>query len=111
MKSHCLLSISLLLAASCKSTPAEPEPNKEAPSKTPSTAAPAVTAAPVEKPVPAAAPSPRPARPVANVPVMPDDPLKGSFSIADAMQGIAGFGQFVATIDTDLGKLDCKLFG
>jgi len=51
-----------------------------------------------------------PAKPVAAVTPSPDDPLKGSFSLADATQGIAGSGPLVATLDTDLGKLDCTLF-
>jgi len=30
--------------------------------------------------------------------------------LADATKGLAGSGPLVATIDTDLGKLDCKLY-
>jgi len=47
---------------------------------------------------------------VATVPVSPDDPLKGVFTLADATQGVSGSGALIATIDTDLGKLDCKLY-
>jgi peptidyl-prolyl cis-trans isomerase A (cyclophilin A) len=32
------------------------------------------------------------------------------FTVADATQGISGSGALIATIDTDLGKLDCKLY-
>src|SRR6185436_4300639 len=56
-------------------------------------------------------PGPRvPARPVASVAPSPDDPLHGSFTLADATTGLAGSGSLVATIETDLGKLDCKLY-
>ncbi len=47
---------------------------------------------------------------MATVPVSPDDPLKGVFTLADATQGVSGSGALIATIDTDLGKLDCKLY-
>jgi peptidyl-prolyl cis-trans isomerase A (cyclophilin A) len=51
-----------------------------------------------------------PARAVASVTPSPDDPLQGNFTLADATYGIAGSGPLVATIDTDLGKLECKLY-
>jgi peptidyl-prolyl cis-trans isomerase A (cyclophilin A) len=97
----------LALLASCKSAPSEPESTKkEEPAKT----TPSATAAPTPTPPPAP-PGPKvPAKPVATVPVSADDPLKGSFSLADATQGISGSGALVATMDTDLGKLDCKLY-
>jgi peptidyl-prolyl cis-trans isomerase A (cyclophilin A) len=47
---------------------------------------------------------------VASVQPAPDDPLHGVFGIADATQGLAGSGSLVATIDTDVGKLECKLY-
>ncbi len=75
---------SLLLVTSCRSAPAEPSepPRKEERVKTP----------------------------VANVPATPDDPLHGVFGLADATQGLSGSGSLVATIDTDVGKLECKLY-
>jgi len=48
--------------------------------------------------------------PVASVTPAPDDPLHGNFSLADATQGLVGSGPLVATIDTELGKLECKLY-
>jgi peptidyl-prolyl cis-trans isomerase A (cyclophilin A) len=98
-----------ICALSCQSTPPEPGPSKEEPAKTAASAPPVVTPTPVEK----AAPPPEPqaaARPVASVTPSPDDPLGGNFSLSDATKGIAGSGPLSATIDTDLGKLECKLY-
>jgi peptidyl-prolyl cis-trans isomerase A (cyclophilin A) len=91
---------------SCKSAPSEPETTKQEPAKT----TPSATAAPSPTPPPAPQGPKVPAKPVATVPVSADDPLKGSFSLADATQGISGSGALIATMDTDLGKLDCKLY-
>jgi len=41
--------------------------------------------------------------------VSPDDPLHGNYSLSDATQGLAGSGALSATIETDMGKLECKL--
>jgi peptidyl-prolyl cis-trans isomerase A (cyclophilin A) len=101
------LSASLALVVSCRSTPSEPGSSKEEPGK----AAPATTAAPTPTPAPTPPPGPKvPARPVAEVTPSSDDPLKGKWTLADATQGITGSGPLVATIDTDLGKLDCTLY-
>jgi peptidyl-prolyl cis-trans isomerase A (cyclophilin A) len=95
------------LVASCRSTPAEPGNSKEELGK----AAPSTTPAATPAAVPQPAPGPKvPARPVATVTPSPDDPLHGNFSLADATQGVSGSGPLVATIDTDLGKLDCTLY-
>jgi peptidyl-prolyl cis-trans isomerase A (cyclophilin A) len=51
-----------------------------------------------------------PARPVASVTPSPDDPLHGKFTLADATQGLGGSGGLLAAIDTDLGKLECRLY-
>jgi peptidyl-prolyl cis-trans isomerase A (cyclophilin A) len=50
------------------------------------------------------------ARPVASVNPSPDDPLKGKLSLDDATKGMPPGKQLVATIETSLGKLECKLF-
>jgi peptidyl-prolyl cis-trans isomerase A (cyclophilin A) len=50
------------------------------------------------------------AKPVASVTPATDDPLKGVFTLADATKDIAGKGALVATIETDLGALQCELF-
>jgi peptidyl-prolyl cis-trans isomerase A (cyclophilin A) len=44
------------------------------------------------------------------VSVAPDDPLAGNFSLADATKGLSGTGPLSAAVDTDLGKLECKLY-
>src|SRR4051794_9528976 len=98
---------SLLLLGACKSTPSEPSESKQEPAKTPPTGTPAVTAPPTPQPPP----GPKvPARPVASVAPAADDPLHGTFTLEDATKGIAGSGPLVATIETDLGKLDCTLY-
>ncbi|HKQ71556.1 MAG TPA: peptidylprolyl isomerase [Polyangiaceae bacterium] len=94
------------VALACQSSPAEPTGKQEPAKQEPAKAAPSQTAA-AEKATPTAVPA---AKPAAAVPVSPDDPLKGSFSMSDATQGIAGSGSLFATIETDLGKLECKLF-
>lgn len=95
----------LLVLSSCRSAPSEPAP-KEEPAKTPSATPPATP--------PPVSPSPTapkiPARPVVAVTPAADDPLHGNFSLADATQGLSGSGPLVGVIDTDLGKLECKLY-
>jgi peptidyl-prolyl cis-trans isomerase A (cyclophilin A) len=50
------------------------------------------------------------ARPVATVQPSADDPVKGKFTLDDATKGLPPGKQIVATIETSLGKLECKLF-
>ena len=50
------------------------------------------------------------AKPVAEVKPSADDPLKGKWSIDDATKGLPAGKTLVATIETDLGKLECTLF-
>jgi peptidyl-prolyl cis-trans isomerase A (cyclophilin A) len=102
----CLVSLAAMAIASCQSTPPEPTPSKSqevksTPSSMPTPSASAVSA---ETPAP---PPPKAAAPTAAV--APDDPLAGNFTLADATKGIAGQGALSATIETDLGKLECKL--
>ncbi len=40
----------------------------------------------------------------------PGDPLAGKWTLADATKGIAGSGALLATIDTNHGKISCKLY-
>jgi peptidyl-prolyl cis-trans isomerase A (cyclophilin A) len=49
-------------------------------------------------------------KPVATVPVSPDDPVKGVWSLDDATKGLAKEGKLLATIDTEKGKLECELW-
>jgi peptidyl-prolyl cis-trans isomerase A (cyclophilin A) len=48
--------------------------------------------------------------PPAPVAPSPDDPLKGVFSLDDATKGLPAGKQITATIETSMGKLECKLF-
>src|SRR5262249_1918807 len=50
------------------------------------------------------------AKPVATVTPSPDDPLKGKWTIDDATKGLPKGKQLAATIETDLGKLECTRF-
>ena len=97
----------------CKSAPSEPEPPTE---RQPEPAAATQTqrgyterAAPTPTPSPAAPPK-LAAKPVAEVPPSPDDPLKGKFALADATKGMAGKGALVAELKTAQGKLECELY-
>lgn len=107
-----------LLASACDQAPPEPEPRRTAPApaRTPGAASGAVNLQAVarqEPSTPTPAPSasaPSPARPVAQVPVSPDDPVKGKFTLADATKGLPGKGALRAEIQTALGKLSCELY-
>jgi peptidyl-prolyl cis-trans isomerase A (cyclophilin A) len=50
------------------------------------------------------------ARPTATVEPSADDPLKGKFTLEDATKGLPAGKDLVATIETSMGNLDCKLF-
>ena len=43
------------------------------------------------------------------VPISPDDPLKGQWTLADATKDLKGTGALVAKIDTSKGALQCLL--
>jgi peptidyl-prolyl cis-trans isomerase A (cyclophilin A) len=104
----------LSLALGCQKTAPEPEskPTEEA-KPAAVTPPPAQTAAPTETAATTASAAPPPAptsKPVASVPVSPDDPLAGKFSLDDATKGLTGTGALYAEIQTDLGKLECELY-
>jgi peptidyl-prolyl cis-trans isomerase A (cyclophilin A) len=104
-----LVALALLLAACDHKTP---EP---APSASP---APSEHATPVASAAPTASAAPRPVqsapapvvRTPATVPVSPDDPAQGKWTLAEATAGLPASGTLTATIDTDLGAFECKLF-
>jgi peptidyl-prolyl cis-trans isomerase A (cyclophilin A) len=50
------------------------------------------------------------AKPVATVEVTPDDPEKGDFTLEEATKGLEGAGDLVATIETGLGAIRCRLY-
>jgi peptidyl-prolyl cis-trans isomerase A (cyclophilin A) len=102
-----------LLALACEKKIAEPDTKPAEETSTAATPAPTPTPTPVETAAAAAAPSAAPAptsRPVASVPVSPDDPLAGKFTLDDATKGLTGTGALYAEIQTDLGKLECELY-
>lgn len=81
----------------CESRPPEPEPRSDA----------TASSAPRNEAKPQTS---TPQRTPARVPVSPDDPLRGEFSLEDATAGLSGEGKLVATIKTSLGSLSCELF-
>jgi peptidyl-prolyl cis-trans isomerase A (cyclophilin A) len=102
----------LAVLAACQSSPPEPIPaTKEAPAaksetKQDKAASDAKTPEPPRKP-PVRKVS---ARPVAEVKPSPDDPLKGKWTLEDATKGLPAGKTITATIETDLGSLECKLY-
>jgi peptidyl-prolyl cis-trans isomerase A (cyclophilin A) len=50
------------------------------------------------------------AKPTAEVKVSEDDPIKGKWSLEDATKGLPKGDALVATIETDMGSLECTLF-
>ncbi len=110
--------LALALALGCQKTTPEPEATKAAeeaksePVTPPAaqTAAPVETAAAAASVTPAAPPTSKSQVAVASVPVSPDDPLAGKFSLDDATKGLTGTGSLYAEIQTDLGKLECELY-
>ena len=50
------------------------------------------------------------AKPTATVTPSKDDPLNGKWTLDDATKGLPAGKQIVATIETSLGNLECKLF-
>lgn len=59
-------------------------------------------------------PKPQPrevhAKPVAEVKPSPDDPVKGKWTLDDATKGLPKGDLLVASIQTDMGTLECQLF-
>jgi peptidyl-prolyl cis-trans isomerase A (cyclophilin A) len=79
--------------AGCEAAPPEPTPRKAAPETRPQAA------------------QSVPARPGPGAPQAPtSDPLNGTFTLADATQGLSGKGQLYATIKTEKGSLSCELY-
>src|SRR6188508_620230 len=96
--------LALIAASGCKSAPSEPVPEEQ------NKSAPGSTMGGGPAPAPQAAAPRVPARPVASVRPSPDDPLAGKFTLEDATAGLEGSGPLAATIETDQGNLECKLF-
>jgi peptidyl-prolyl cis-trans isomerase A (cyclophilin A) len=95
----------LSLAVACEKKIEEPDSKPAAEPKP----EPAAKPTPVETAAASAAPAPT-SKPVASVPVSPDDPLAGKFTLEDATKGLPGTGALYAEIQTELGKLECELY-
>jgi peptidyl-prolyl cis-trans isomerase A (cyclophilin A) len=109
------LSIGLLAlaAVSCNKAPPEPTPDPDYNSRTKpagDTKAASTTTATAQPPKPKPAGKKVVAKPVASVTPSPDDPLKGVFKLEDATKGLPAGKALTATIETDIGTLECKLF-
>lgn len=73
-------------------------------------AAPEPGARPKAEAVTAAAEPVIPEMKVAKVPISPDDPLKGKFTIEEATAGLPKTGTLTAKIETSGGTLSCELY-
>ncbi|MEZ4308115.1 MAG: peptidylprolyl isomerase [Polyangiaceae bacterium] len=90
--------------------PPEPTPDPDATQK------PAVTSKPAGTLNPHTTPPRMPtkrvvhAKPVAEVKPSPDDPLGGKWTLEDATKGLPEGDTIIATIETDMGKLECTMY-
>ncbi|MBK9258343.1 MAG: peptidylprolyl isomerase [Polyangiaceae bacterium] len=105
-----------MLASACDSAPPEPvaEPrfqaqNVQVAGNGQGQAKPAKTAAPTVS-LPKPAKKKVSAKPVAEVKPSEDDPVKGKWTLADATKGLPAGKTITATIETDMGNIECKLF-
>lgn len=115
MKRAFVISCPLVFMLACEGAPPEPESRRSKPTPSPASGvvdlgarsdtrgAGKIAAKNIE-------PKKVAAKPVAEVKVSPDDPLKGKFSLTDATKGVAGKGPLVAKIQTEKGTLECELF-
>ena len=106
----------LLLACSagllaCNAPPEPgPDPSASSTQKPASTAAAQTTPKPRPTPPPPAKPREVKAKPVAEVKPSADDPVKGKWTLDDATKGLPKGDVLVASIETDMGTLECTLF-
>lgn len=98
-----------LAVAACDRTPPEPSTKAQAEPPLPSAPLGAALAPPVVPSATAAVVATATTK-VNTVKPAADDPRAGKWSLDDALAGIKGTGALVASIDTSLGKLSCKLF-
>jgi peptidyl-prolyl cis-trans isomerase A (cyclophilin A) len=112
-RSTLALALALASAAACQSSPPEPQPD---PSRTTTTQLGAATTATAKATAEAPKTPPKPmkrkvsAKPVASVKASEDDPEKGEFTLDEATKGLPKGESLMATIETDLGSLECKMF-
>ena len=101
MKRRVLFLASLVVACRSESAPEprpDPQPQTQTHSATVGLAAPAQSATPCDGHAQAA-----------TVPVSPDDPLHGQFTLQDATAGLPAGSKLKATIETSHGTLTCTL--
>ncbi len=99
-----------LTGSACKTGPSELEPMSKEPAPVATTqGATTPTSVAVATSTAAATASAAPSAPRAPGKKGPD-PHKGSFTLAEATKELTGKGPIVATIDTSMGALQCKLF-
>jgi peptidyl-prolyl cis-trans isomerase A (cyclophilin A) len=117
-RSHSLLAAAALGAvlAACNTTPPEPAPDPDQ-GRAQRAADDSQKAASESKQQTQTRPTPPmpqkrkvTARPTATVEPKADDPVKGKWTLDDATKGLPAGKQLVATIETSLGSLECKLF-
>jgi len=100
-----------LALAACESAPPEPQPDPAAKARltmgSEEKKAPEKVSVPVRSKPPMRKVS---AKPTAPLKVSPDDPIAGKWSLEDATKGLPAGKELVATIETDMGNLECKLF-
>jgi peptidyl-prolyl cis-trans isomerase A (cyclophilin A) len=98
---------------SCQTSPPEPAPEKT-PERTPAASTNNGATKKADARHRPAPPKPQKrkvtAKPTATVTPSKDDPLEGKWTLADATKGLPAGKQLVATIETSLGNLECKLF-
>lgn len=111
--------LALLFVVACESAPPEPQPE---PRRQPETAQLGAngqngrgdTAAAKTSTPPLSLPKPTKkkvsAKPVVEVKPSPDDPAKGKWTLADATKGLPAGKALSATIETDMGSIECTLF-
>src|SRR5687768_749362 len=98
----CAVASVVSVTAACSKKP-EPQFDKD---KAPAAEAPKNTE---PTPVPTPAPT-EPARPATTREPTSPDPIGGKFSLAEATAELPKKGKLLATIETDEGTLECKLF-
>jgi peptidyl-prolyl cis-trans isomerase A (cyclophilin A) len=108
--------LALLFVVACESAPPEPVPEPK-PRAQPAQIAgnghvdlAATTTATPKLALPKPAKRKISAKPVAEVKPSDDDPIKGKWALADALKGLPEGKTITATIETDMGNIECKLF-
>ena len=108
--------LALIVVAACESAPPEPvaEPRRQPENTQVAGRGPGETAATKTSTPQISLPKPTKrkisAKPVVEVKPSADDPLKGKWTLEDATKGLPAGKSLTATIETDMGNIECKLF-